>query len=178
MNAKEKMTYETTYNDISEELGLLRTCKVSKDADLEEGELEKFNTKQQQCRDEAVTKLLNAYVNYYERKFKRNNVYRWVVTVFSFIVLVAVFFICFKLINWITADSVTTMDVKTYVALLTTMSGTVVAVVAVIKIIAEYVFPKEEEKYITEIVQIIQNNDLENKRENIRAFYESLRRNQ
>lgn len=32
-----------------------------------------------------------------------------------------------------------------------------------------YVFPEKEEEYITRIVEIIQRNDLDNKRENIKA---------
>lgn len=36
------------------------------------------------------------------------------------------------------------------------------------KIITKYVFPVNDEEYITRIVEIIQNNDLENKKENIR----------
>ena len=40
-------------------------------------------------------------------------------------------------------------------------------IVSILKIITKYVFPKKEEEYITRIVEIIQNNDLENKKENI-----------
>ena len=35
--------------------------------------------------------------------------------------------------------------------------------------ITKYIFPENEEEYITRIVEMIQNNDLENKKENIRV---------
>ena len=42
-------------------------------------------------------------------------------------------------------------------------------IVGILQTITKYVFPEKEEEYITRIVEIIQNNDLENKKENIRA---------
>ena len=42
-------------------------------------------------------------------------------------------------------------------------------IVGILKIITKYVFPVNDEEYITRIVELIQNNDLENKKENIRA---------
>lgn len=39
----------------------------------------------------------------------------------------------------------------------------------ILQTITKYVFQEKEEEYITRIVEIIQNNDLENKKENIRA---------
>ena len=43
------------------------------------------------------------------------------------------------------------------------------SVIGILTIITKYVFPEKEEEYITRIVEIIQTNDLENKRENIKA---------
>lgn len=42
-------------------------------------------------------------------------------------------------------------------------------IVGVLTIITKYVFPENEEEYITRIVEIIQRNDLENKKENIKV---------
>lgn len=42
-------------------------------------------------------------------------------------------------------------------------------IIGTLKIIVKYVFPEKEEEYITKIVEIIQNNDLEHKKENIRC---------
>ena len=45
-------------------------------------------------------------------------------------------------------------------------------VVGILKIITKYVFSDKDEEYITKIVEIIQNNDLENKKENIKTSRE------
>ncbi len=42
-------------------------------------------------------------------------------------------------------------------------------IVGLLQIITKYVFPENEEEYITRIVELIQNNDLENKKENIKV---------
>lgn len=51
-------------------------------------------------------------------------------------------------------------------------------IIGILTIIAKYVFPEKEEEYITRIVEIIQNNDLENKKENIAAQLKSSREKQ
>lgn len=42
-------------------------------------------------------------------------------------------------------------------------------IVGLLQTITKYVFPENEEEYITRIVELIQNNDLENKKENIKV---------
>ncbi len=42
------------------------------------------------------------------------------------------------------------------------------SVIGVLKIIVKYCFPENDEKYITEIVKAVQQNDLENKKENLK----------
>ncbi len=42
-------------------------------------------------------------------------------------------------------------------------------IVGILKTITRYLFPENEEQYITHIVELIQRNDLENKKENIKA---------
>jgi hypothetical protein len=41
-------------------------------------------------------------------------------------------------------------------------------IIGMLKIIVRYIFPENEEQYITKIVEDIQKNDLKNKRENIK----------
>ena len=64
------------------------------------------------------------------------------------------------------------VTVTTYIdiaALISSYLAIIGLIVGILKIIAEYVFPKDDEKYITEIVKAIQDNDLKNKQENIKA---------
>ena len=42
-------------------------------------------------------------------------------------------------------------------------------IIGTLNIIVKYVFPEKEEEYITKIVELIQNNDLEHKKENIKC---------
>lgn len=42
-------------------------------------------------------------------------------------------------------------------------------IIGLLQTITKYIFPENEEEYITRIVEMIQNNDLENKKENIRV---------
>lgn len=51
-------------------------------------------------------------------------------------------------------------------------------IIGVLTIITKYVFPEKEEEYITRIVEIIQNNDLENKKENIAVQMKVVQRGQ
>ena len=42
-------------------------------------------------------------------------------------------------------------------------------IVGLLQTITKYVFPENDEEYITRIVELIQKNDLENKKENIKV---------
>lgn len=63
--------------------------------------------------------------------------------------------------------------INNMVALITVCISYLTLVISILKIITKYVFPQNEEEYITRIVKSIQDNDLENKKTNIK----SLKRN-
>ena len=60
-------------------------------------------------------------------------------------------------------------SIESVVQLITVCVTFLTLIVSILKIITKYVFPANDEEYITRIVEIIQNNDLENKKENIRV---------
>jgi H+/Cl- antiporter ClcA len=60
-------------------------------------------------------------------------------------------------------------SIESVVQLITACVTFLTLIVSILKIITKYVFPANDEEYITRIVEIIQNNDLENKKENIRV---------
>ena len=60
------------------------------------------------------------------------------------------------------------------VALIGALVPLVGAVIGMLNIVIKYVFPEDEEKYITEIVKIIYKNDLLNKQENIKKKQETI----
>jgi H+/Cl- antiporter ClcA len=60
-------------------------------------------------------------------------------------------------------------SIKAVIQLISVCVTFLTLIISILKIITKYVFPEKEEEYITRIVEIIQNNDLENKKENIRV---------
>ena len=61
------------------------------------------------------------------------------------------------------------VSVEMVVSLITVCVSYLTLVFGLLTIITKYVFPEKEEEYITAIVKLIQKNDLENKRENMRT---------
>ncbi|MGN0734104.1 MAG: hypothetical protein ACI4LC_08020 [Emergencia sp.] len=155
----------TNYNDM-----VYTIVNESLDVDLihEEEQLrDSWLTKQQAIRDEKITKLLDLYVGAYEKKVKSKPCYQ------KYIMIGCALLICASIIGcgYITINVITVQDkgVGDIVALVTGFTGVLGSLAGIVQIITKYVFPENEEQYITEIVKAIQTNDLENKKVNIRA---------
>lgn len=112
---------------------------------------------------------MKCYVDTYENKTKNNKIYKCVLfwlcvitlSVFSIAFLSAICFIFIDKKDEQISDYLVTMlpICITYLTL----------VISILKIIVKYIFPEKEEEYITKIVEIIEKNDLENKKENIKS---------
>ena len=135
--------------------------------DLNEPYFDKYATEQQRHRDKHITKLLQLYVDFYNCKIKSNKWYKEILFYFCLatILVFSIFFVYIickegfkndKLFNLISVCI-------TFISL----------IIGILTIITKYVFPEDDEKYITRIVEIIQTNDLENKRENIKINKEA-----
>lgn len=126
-----------------------------------------FQTDQQRRRDLEITTLLREYVRYYKIKSLKGKRYRavlfWGCVSFTFVLIAASVF----MIVWWTLQR--NKDINDVIALVTACATLIGAVIGILKIITEYVFPKEDEKYVTGIVESIQKNDLENKKANMDA---------
>ena len=159
-----KKTEEQTYLDLVSSL-------YEKDFDLADSNealgRDPFQTDQQRRRDLEITSLLTEYVKYYRIKSQHGKRYRavlfWGCALMTFILLAA----CVFAIVWWTVKK--DKDVNDVIALVTACATLVGAVIGILKIITEYVFPREDEKYVTGIVESIQKNDLENKKANMDA---------
>lgn len=122
-------------------------------------------TKEQNERDKQITILLQSYVKNYANKVRKNKTYKSVLFIFCIIGFFGVFLLgvavmfyltfCLKHKNW--------SDIATLATVSTTMMGSLVFLV---KIIAKYVFPENEENNITMLVKTIQENDLSDKKLN------------
>ncbi len=126
-----------------------------------------FQTEQQRRRDKEITSLLKEYVKYYRIKALSGRKYRavlfWGCAFITFVLLMA----CVFAIVWWTVKQ--DKDINDIIALVTACATLIGAVIGILKIITAYVFPGDDEKYVTGIVESIQKNDLENKKANMDA---------
>lgn len=135
--------------------------------DLNTTYVDKYATEEQKQRDILVTQLLNRYVESYKNKVQTNQVYKkclfWscMVSVVAFAIIFAFMMIEVNLSSVASATSA--------VQLISVCITFLSLIIGILTIITKYVFPEQEEEYITRIVEAIQRNDLENKKENIRV---------
>ena len=113
---------------------------------------DKYTTEEQKQRDTEVTRLLAAYVKTYEKKTERNARKQDILfySCLAIIVIFTIIFVAAIIVAFLRIASVS------FIAL----------VIGLLTIITKYFFPENDEQYITTIVETIQQNDLENKREN------------
>ncbi len=141
--------------------------KISKDRDIRTY-VDPYITQEQDKRDKSVTKLLNAYVESYESKRSIKKFFQVSLFILCIAMLLAlsIFFGIFISIILKGKEP----ELLRYIVELTSICITFVTLmISVLKIIAKYIFDEKDEEYITRIVEIIQNNDLANKKENIKA---------
>ena len=147
-NEIKKMDFSATENDTE-----LTTYK------------DKYVTEQQQLRDKEVTNLLQAYVNSYKEKVAKTQTYQNIILI-PCIVIISIFSIllivpCGLFIS-LSPSSDTTFITVVFIFSFSFIS----LIIGLLTIITKYFFPENGEQYITQIVELIQKNDSENKREN------------
>ena len=129
---------------------------------------DEFTTHQQRLRDKKITELLECYVDGYKYKNKSNKWYKGILVGLCGLILLA-----FSIVFIIFICNVNLSDkghsIGNVVELISVCVTFLTLIVGILQIITKYVFPEKEEEYITRIVEIIQNNDLENKKENIKV---------
>mgnify|MGYP000251001076 CR=1 FL=1 len=153
---------------ISQIMNSLNRIKEIKDEDeINNPYVDEFTTKQQRSRDKKITELLQLYVEAYNYKNKSNKWYKGILFGICTAILLAFAITLIVLVvrfNGATDEK----TIESVVQLITACITFLTLIVSILKIITKYVFPVNDEEYITRIVEIIQNNDLENKKENIR----------
>lgn len=130
---------------------------------------DKFQTPEQKDRDENISRLLECYVNSFERKkienIKSRKEIKWFCFLSSLLLIITIFSILAITIIF-DVDSLYSVAV-----ILSAMFGLFGTIFGIIKYVARFAFPEEDEKYITEIVKSIQENDLKDKQENIKVSF-------
>ena len=142
--------------------------KATKDLDLLLGKpfVDRYTTEEQQKRDSLVTELLEQYVKTYKAKSKTNQSYKK--ALFCFCVGSVIIFAVVLMYNVCRVDFSNKVSATSAVQLISVCITFLSLIIGILTIITKYIFPENEEEYITKIVEIIQSNDLENKKENIR----------
>ncbi len=140
----------------------------SNDEELNKTYNDHFMTEEQKQRDKKITELLTEYTDTYKCKSKSNKTYKcWI------------FWLCYGVVGIFSGSLVyigykinfmdKSLSTENLIAFIGTCLTFITLIIGLLKTIVEYIFPQNEEEYITRIVESIQNNDLENKRENIKS---------
>lgn len=160
-----KNVYESTFDSILKSVDFIK--KVDNDKELSNAYQDGYSTRQQKLRDKRITELLNLYVDGYRKKVNSNIWYKSLIVIFCICILLA-FSVTFLILifRFNNKSGIRSEDLVSLISVCITF---LTLIVGVLKIITTYVFPVNEEEYITRIVEAIQKNDLENKKENIRT---------
>lgn len=126
-----------------------------------------FVTKEQKKRDEYITRLLDEYVSSYQSKVKHSKICRYIILI-PCIVIILAFSVLLIFLSLRILKVNSNLDIQDVVAFITACISFISLIIGLLTIITKYFFPENDEQYITTIVESIQKNDLENKRENAR----------
>lgn len=159
------MPFAPVYSDDMLDLkDLANTPFAPVDGDETLGKKDPFETPNQNERDNQITVLLTAYVTFYKRKVFHSTVCRYLILVPCLLIIVA--FAC-SLFDF--ASNINSFEheiqVTDVISFVTACISFISLIVSLLVIITKYFFPENDEQYITKIVESIQKNDLETKRE-------------
>mgnify|MGYP006983545716 CR=1 FL=1 len=160
-------TTEQDINDLMSETSFGRT---KSEEDLSYKDV--FATNEQKKRDKTITGLLSDYALSYKKKVKHSTICRYVILVPCILIIVA-FAIVFCCFAWRIFNIKTEMAINDLAAFITACISFVSLIIGLLTIVTKYFFPENDEQYVTTIVESIQKNDLENKRENAKHQSES-----
>lgn len=120
--------------------------------------------KNKKQRDTEVTRLLAAYVKTYEKT--ERNARKQDILFYSCLAIIGIFTIVFVAAIIVAFLRITSVSYTGLATIITASVSFIALVIGLLTIITKYFFPENDEQYITTIVETIQQNDLENKREN------------
>lgn len=171
---KDKNDNLSTLSQIYRSLEYIK--RVDNDKEMNKEYVDIYTTHEQRLRDGRITELLNQYVNAYQYKNKSNKVYKAILFGVCLLILIG-FCIGFVIFVCAMRGMNSNTSIEDAVRVLTVCVTFITLIIGTMNIITKYVFPENEEEYITRIVEIIQNNDLENKKENIKVRFHDNKKN-
>lgn len=161
---------KTTQDELQKFFRSISFSKAENESEL--GYKDPFVTKEQKKRDEQITRLLSEYVAFYEGKVKHSKICRYIILIPCVVIIIA-FSILLIILSLKVIDNNNNLKVQDLVAFITACISFISLIIGLLTIITKYFFPENDEQYITTIVESIQKNDLENKRENARYKQDS-----
>lgn len=158
--------YQEVYSQIKSSLDFFR--RVDNENEMSKAYIDEYTTGQQKQRDEKISELLSEYVEAYKYKNRSNKWYKGILLGVCMGILIT-FSIIFVILLLKLSGADRKASIESAIELISVCITFLTLIVGVLTIITKYVFPENEEEYITRIVEIIQRNDLENKKENIKV---------
>jgi hypothetical protein len=134
--------------------------------ELKKPPIEDYLTEEQSKRDVDTTTLYKQFVKAHNEKYKFAKESKTLIRNCCIICVSALVFACVALSSFVLIfTDRRTIDI---IALISAVIPLIIAIIGTLNIVTKHVFPEGEEKYITDIVKIIHENDLKNKIENIK----------
>lgn len=124
-------------------------------------------TKEQKKRDKYISLLLEEYVSFYKSKTFHSKICRYIILIPCVLIIIA-FSILLLVLSTRILNVGGNLNIQDVVAFITACISFISLIIGLLTIITKYFFPENDEQYVTTIVESIQRNDLENKRENAR----------
>lgn len=163
---------KTTQDEFQKFFKKLQFSEAENEDEL--GYKDPFVTREQIKRDKHVTELLQEYVSFYKCKVKHSKICRYIILVPCVGIIIA-FAILLIILSYRVVGIADAMTIKNLVAFITACLSFISLIIGLLTIITKYFFPENDEQYITTIVESIQRNDLDNKRENARNKQDSVK---
>lgn len=138
---------------------------TTEESDLKNYYEDRYITRQQHERDKQVTSLLKQYVKAYKNKVFASKICRWVILSSCLLVILG-FSAALAWLVIFSASAERSLDWAGLAAFVTACISFASLIIGLLTVVTKYFFPENDEQYITKIVEVIQKNDLENKREN------------
>lgn len=152
-------------NDYNSEFSKCGFKSTDNDSDLEFQD--KFLTGQQKQRDKRITELLNEYVSFYKSKVWHSKVCRYIILIPCMVIVIG-FSALLVYLSCSIFKAGGNIGIPNAAAFITACISFISLIIGLLTIITKYFFPENDEQYIATIVETIQKNDLENKKENVR----------
>ena len=161
----EKNKKDQASSEIIYELEKVPMSELSRERDLR-NDMPDNLTSEQRKRDAHTSTLYKLFVDAYKNSRQFAKTFKLVICIWGLVLVSCMTIACVILSFYILMF--TERQPSDIIALISAIIPLVVSIIGLLTIITKHIFPENEEKHVTEIVKLVHENDLKNKRENIR----------